>query len=163
MTRAQERLFTQNILRAERLLASQRRQVHRLQALGFETEQSLALLKLMESITEQFYTAWRILLAYPLPLPTYNAMERTGEMERSQRAAYGLKSSAVPQPSPPAVDSAPSITFRCPHCGLALGFSKEGSGTIAYDMDQWTLQCLHPALESPALCQLLPGAATTMH
>src|SRR5262245_27752522 len=66
---ATERLFFERLARAERLVADQRLRVRRLKVGGFDIAQPQALLRLMEAVTEQFRSAWRLYRVHQAPPP----------------------------------------------------------------------------------------------
>jgi hypothetical protein len=153
MSIAQENLISERVARIERLLAAQRVRVHRLEAQGLDISKPLALLKLMEAIAHQFRKAWKLMHAQQV------------RQARLSRTPGGVRSPPHGLPTRKRGPSATKprrevATFACPHCGLVLGVS---NGALVYDVGQWARRCSHQMLQTPALCQLLPGAAASMH
>lgn len=152
---AAEEFFLQFLERAERLVAVQRRRVLQLEGRGLDLAQAQALLKLMEAVTEQFHVAWRLFrsrvqrLALPADAPS------SGE-SGSPVARAGVPATPAAEPH---ILEAP---MSCPHCGLML-HRAGADGALEYDMNEWAQRCRNPALQTPALCQLLRQKWATVH
>jgi hypothetical protein len=156
---AREQLFFERVVRAERLLRSQRQRVHQLQANGFDIARPRALLQLMEAVTEQFRIAWTLAREHRRGSPAW--LEGDPALT-APSSAPGLPS-RVPRQSPPGLPAEELAAFPCPHCGLTLSLERGSDGTLVYDVGQWTRKCRYLALQTPVLCQALPSVADVVH
>jgi hypothetical protein len=112
-----------------------------------------ALLKVMESVAEQFHVAWRLFRTYAQPSePAWHEPARAAIAEGSSPTAGSW----------PATPGASAAHVSCPHCGLRLGLGGE-NGAFGYDMREWARRCRYQKLQTPALCQLLQERLATVH
>jgi hypothetical protein len=166
MYNAREEVLSARVARAERLLEDQRLRVHRLRACGLNASAALALLHLMESVTEQFRTAWRLIRAYPQPLKiAVDGRQSTRPLAPVAGIAEPLlppgSGSGIVHGQPARQPTRRNAIFSCPHCGLPLGLG-DGNGSVVYSVYQWTRRCRYLTLQSAGLCQLLPGPAAAL-
>jgi hypothetical protein len=137
--------------------------VRRHQARGLNASAALALLQLMESVTEQLRTTWRLCRAHrqahaaAANLAGSRLPPVADITEPALPSGNGLPG-LIDQGPPPAQPARGTAIFSCPHCGLALS-SGDDSCTVVYDVNQWARRCQHPTLQTPALCQLLRAPA----